>query len=115
VAARLADDEQGLVRFQDLRLIDTLRLAVGESATPPASGAGDRWFDSSRPDLYDTKRGGGAAVLASLMSSRRGFESHPRHARRADFGGVAQRKSARLSGDRPPVRVRSSPLVVAVV
>jgi hypothetical protein len=26
------------------------RLAVGEMATPPASGAGDRWFESSRPD-----------------------------------------------------------------
>jgi hypothetical protein len=25
-------------------------LVVGEMATPPASGAGDRWFDSSRPD-----------------------------------------------------------------
>jgi hypothetical protein len=55
------------------------RLAVGESATPPASGAGDRWFDSSRPDLVPTTRGGGAAFLASLMSSRRGFESHPRN------------------------------------
>jgi hypothetical protein len=42
------------------------RLVVGEKATPPASGAGDRWFDSSRPDL----RGRGAAVPASLMSSR---------------------------------------------
>ena len=32
-----------------------VRLAVGETATPPASGAGDRWFDSSRPDLlYDS-------------------------------------------------------------
>src|SRR6478672_9533162 len=38
----------------------------GSSATPPVSGAGDRWFDSSRPDL----RGRGAAVPASLMSSR---------------------------------------------
>jgi hypothetical protein len=77
VAARLADTEQGLVRVQDLRLIHLmppwssgcdagfsarkrgfesrrgfLRLAVGETATPPASGAGDRWFDSSRPDLH---------------------------------------------------------------
>lgn len=43
-----------------------LYLAVGETATPPASGAGDRRFDSCRPDL----RGRGAAVLASLMSSR---------------------------------------------
>lgn len=38
----------------------------GSLATPPVSGTGDRWFDSSRPDL----RGRGAAVLASLMSSR---------------------------------------------
>ena len=41
-------------------------LAVGELATPPALGAGDRRFNSCQPDL----RGGGAAVLASLMSSR---------------------------------------------
>src|SRR5207244_2438636 len=41
-------------------------LAVGELATPPASGAGDRRFDSCQPDL----RGRGEAVLASLMSSR---------------------------------------------
>ena len=41
-------------------------LAVGKQAIPPVSGTGDRWFDSSRPDL----RGRGAAVLASLMSSR---------------------------------------------
>jgi hypothetical protein len=41
-------------------------LAVGELATPPASGAGDRRFDSCQPDL----RGRGAAVLASLVSSR---------------------------------------------
>jgi hypothetical protein len=47
----------------------SLHLAVGEKATPPASGAGDRRFDSCRPDL-DLKRGRGAAVLASLMSSR---------------------------------------------
>jgi hypothetical protein len=41
-------------------------LAVGEMATPPVSGTGDRRFDSCRPDL----RGRGAAVPASLMSSR---------------------------------------------
>lgn len=41
-------------------------LAVGELATPPAPEAGDRRFDSCQPDL----RGRGAAVLASLMSSR---------------------------------------------
>ena len=89
MAARLADNGQGLVRFQDF---PTDRLAVGESATPPASGAGDRWFDSSRPDLHDTTRGGGAAFLASLMSPRRGFESHPRNF----LGGVAQRPERSL-------------------
>jgi hypothetical protein len=35
------------------------RLVVGEMATPPASGAGDRRFDSCRPD--DSKRGAGSA------------------------------------------------------
>jgi hypothetical protein len=43
-----------------------LHLVVGEWATPPVSGTGDRWFDSSRPDL----RGRGVAIPASLMSSR---------------------------------------------
>src|SRR5262249_34989403 len=47
-------------------LIERSHLAVGEQATPPASGAGDRRFDSCQPDL----RGRGEAVLASLMSSR---------------------------------------------
>src|SRR5262249_43340983 len=50
----------------------------GSVATPPASGAGDRRFDSCRPDLRRRlrrrlaapQRGRGAAVLASLMSSR---------------------------------------------
>jgi hypothetical protein len=73
VEARLADIEQGLVRFQGLRPFlppwssgDDARLStgkarvrippgvfqlpVGKTATPPASGAGDRWFDSSRAD-----------------------------------------------------------------
>jgi hypothetical protein len=44
----------------------SLRLVVGEMATPPVLGTGDRRFDSCRPDL----RGRGVAVLASLMSSR---------------------------------------------
>ena len=52
------------VRVPPRVLID--RLPVGETATPPASGAGNRWFDSSQADL----RGRGGAVLASLMSSR---------------------------------------------
>ena len=41
-------------------------LAVGKLAIPPAPDAGDRRFESCRPD----SRGRGAAVLASLMSSR---------------------------------------------
>jgi hypothetical protein len=52
-------------------------LAVGEMATPPVLGTGDRWFDSSRPDLFVARWRSG--FLASLMSSRRGFESHPRY------------------------------------
>jgi hypothetical protein len=47
------------------RHVDRL-LPVGELGTPPALGAGDRWFDSSRAD----SRRRGEAVLASLMSSR---------------------------------------------
>jgi hypothetical protein len=99
VAARLPDMEQGLVRFQDLRLAACPRgravvtpgsqpggagstpaggseflLAVGEMATPPASGAGDRWFDSSRPDCAV-----GNWRPASLMSSRSRFDSCRRY------------------------------------
>jgi hypothetical protein len=54
-----------VVRFHGRRL----HLAVGELATPPVSGTGDRWFDSSQSDLV-APRGRGAAVPASLMSSR---------------------------------------------
>jgi hypothetical protein len=60
-------------------------LAVGELATPPALGAGDRRFDSCRPD----SRGRGAAVLASLMSSRPWVRIPP-----ALFGDVAQLRRA---------------------
>jgi hypothetical protein len=62
-----------------------LRLAVGELATPPASGAGDRRFDSCRPDL----RGRGEAVPASLMSSRSWVRIPP-----ARLGDVAQTSRA---------------------
>jgi hypothetical protein len=61
-------------------------LAVGELATPPASGAGDRRFDSCQPDL----RGRGAAVLASLMSSRSWVRIPPA----LPLGGVAQTSRA---------------------
>ena len=80
--AQLADNEQGLVRFQGLRLVsmppwssghdvrlstgkggfDSRRgyclslLPVGEKATPPVSGTGDRWFDSSRADCAVEER-----------------------------------------------------------
>jgi hypothetical protein len=117
-AARLADTEQGLVRVQDLRSVRScprgrramtpgpqpgscgfesrrgccLLLPVGETATPPASGAGDRWFESSRADL----RGRGGAVLASLMSSRPRVRIPPAL---FDDGGVAQ--TARALGCRP--------------
>ena len=38
-------------------VLDRLRLAVGEQATPPTLGVGDRRFDSCRPDrLYDDAR-----------------------------------------------------------
>src|SRR5437868_927359 len=67
-----------------------LRLAVGESATPPVLGTGDRRFDSCRPDLL-AERGRGAAVLASLMSSRPWVRIPP-----AQFGGVAQRREHSL-------------------
>jgi hypothetical protein len=43
------------------------------------------------------------------MGSRRGFESHPRYSSR---GRSSDAQSARLSGERPPVRVRSFPLHV---
>jgi hypothetical protein len=87
-----------------------LRLAVGELATPPVLGAGDRRFDSCRPDL----RGRGEAVLASLMSSRPWVRIPPALLTWTR-GCSSDEQSARLSGERPPVRVRSSPLMVAVV
>src|SRR5215468_3494545 len=92
------------------------QLAVGETVTPPVSGTGDRWFDSSRPDLRTcATRGGGAAFLASLMSSRRGFESHPRN-----VGGVAQRPEHSLvrrmaAGSSPVVPVRGGRGVTASI
>jgi hypothetical protein len=72
------------------------------AGTPPASGAGDRRFESCRPDL----RGRGAAVLASLMSSRPWVRIPPARCR----GRSSDEQSARLSGERSPVQVRSSPL-----
>jgi hypothetical protein len=48
----------------DMYLLDL--LPVGEQGTSPASGAGDRWFDSSQADCAVEEM----AVLASLMSSR---------------------------------------------
>ena len=54
------------------------------------------------------KRGRGVGVLASLMSSRPWVRIPPAPSR--SNGGVAQRKSTRLSSEPAPVRVRSSPL-----
>jgi hypothetical protein len=84
-------------------------LAVGEAATPPASGAGDRRFESCRPDL----RGRGEAVLASLMSSRSRVRIPPALL----LGGVAQRQEQSLvrrkaAGSSPVVPVQ---FMVAVV
>lgn len=79
-------------------------LVVGERGHPAG-------FGRRRPQVRllparpCTLRGRGAAVLASLMSSRPWVRIPPARS----FGGVAQRESARLSGDRPPVRVRPSP------
>src|SRR5713101_5845636 len=55
-------------------------------ATPPASGAGDRRFDSCQPDL----RGRGEAVLASLMSSRPWVRIPPALSRIDPPTGVAE-------------------------
>ena len=119
VAARLADTEQGLVRFQDLRSSSCPRgrAAVtpgsqpGSAGSSPAGGSSSGCGGDGHPAGFGnrrtlvrlqparprstqtcpTTRGGGAAFLASLMSSRRGFESHPRN-----FGGVAQRSEHSL-------------------
>jgi hypothetical protein len=79
-------------------------LAVGKTDIPPASGAGDRWFDSSQPD-FDAPWGNGCP--ASLMSSRSRFDSCRRYFV-SRCGGVAQR------GERSLVRreaAGSSPVV----
>jgi hypothetical protein len=76
-------------------------LAVVESGTTPASGAGDRRFESCRPDLARWRNG----YLASLMSSRSGFDSRPR-----------DRWGRSSVGERPLVRrqaVGSIPIVPA--
>jgi hypothetical protein len=67
--------QPGSCGFEPRRGFHDRLLAVGELGTPPASGAGDRRFDSCRPDL----RGRGAAVLASLMSSRPWVRIPPAH------------------------------------
>ncbi len=82
---------------------DVRHLAVGELATPPALEAGDRRFES----CSQTLRGGGAVVLASLMSSRPWVQIPPARLQR---GRSSDGHSARLSGERPPVRARPPPL-----
>ena len=54
-----------------------------------------------------TLRGRGAVVLASLMSSRPWVQIPPA---RLSRGRSSDGQSARLSGERPPVRARPSPL-----
>ena len=85
---RTGDDTGLSIRKLRVRIPPgVLRLAVGEWATPPVSGTGDRRFEPCRPDFV---RGGEGAFLASLMSSRRGFESRPR-------AGTESRRLRRLN------------------
>jgi hypothetical protein len=79
-------DEVDPAAHQHASVDRKLLLAVGELATPQAPDAGDRRFDSCQPDL----RGGGAAVLASLMSSRPRVRIPPA----LPPGGVAQPRRA---------------------
>ena len=83
-----------------------------------SSGCGGAWPPRRRrePETAGSNpagqmRGRGAAVLASLMSSRPWVRIPPALLR----GRSSDGQSARLSGERLPVRVRSSPLMVAVV
>ncbi len=78
------------------------RKSVSSIARAAASLAGERRFESCQPDV----RGRGGVVLASLMSSRPWVRIPPALPR----GRSSDDQSARLSGERPPVRVRSSPL-----
>src|SRR5262249_29005665 len=128
VAARLADNEQGLVRFQDLRYFmppwssgsdagfsarkrgfesrrGFFRLAVGETVTPPVSGTGDRWFDSSRPDLHAARWRSGSPREPHEL------ETWVRIPPAQFFGGVAQRPEHSLvrrvaAGSTPVVPAR---------
>jgi hypothetical protein len=98
VRVLLPRPHSGVVEWEDARLLPARRrfepcrrslihpLAVGKTGIPPDLGSGDRWFDSSRPDL----RGRGAAVLASLMSSRSWVRIPPA----LPVGGVAQTSRA---------------------
>ena len=95
VAARLADNEQGVVRFHDLRPIRLPPWSRGMTpgsqpgsagsspaggtpsgcrgeATPPVSGTGDRWFDSSRPDLGGL---GGTVLVVGVRWASRGKDA----------------------------------------
>ena len=46
------------------------RLVVGKQAIPPVSGTGDRWFDSSRPDLAWVSRPEPNRAVEERLSSR---------------------------------------------
>jgi hypothetical protein len=43
--------KRGFESRRGFLVVQYVCLAVGERATPPVSGTGDRWFDSSQPDL----------------------------------------------------------------
>jgi hypothetical protein len=56
-------------RFEPCRRSSICLLVVGELATPPASGAGDRRFDSCRPD-FGVVRTPSCSAVEERLSSR---------------------------------------------
>src|SRR5262249_30494039 len=81
------------------------RLAVGETVTPPGSGTGDRWFDSSRPDLH------AARWRSGFPREPHELETWVRIPPAQFFGGVAQRPEHSLvrrvaAGSTPVVPAR---------
>jgi hypothetical protein len=90
--AMTPDSQSGSCGFESRRGY-WKRLAVGERGHP--AGFGRRRPQVRLLPARYTLRGGGAAFLASLMSSRRGFESRPRIGPRkvAGFAGSTFRGS----------------------
>ena len=129
---RAAVNREAQVRSLPLELVPRARaagalvghLAVGELATPPASGAGDRRFDSCQPDSSRRRRSRKGRDMKEGSGSAAAFRSHARRRRSRKgrdivyrtrpWGRSSDEQSARLSGERPPVRVRSSPSRVTV-